>query len=109
MIGPIQRLYGSFLVVSCVLASVGFRFFGEGFFKPRAMSANSKNLPLFGGPSRRLSQARSPAGPLRLYLGEIQRPSGEDFPFLPLFGIHYHPNQSTWKKDNHGAGSMYWR
>jgi hypothetical protein len=98
MIGPIQRIYGSFLVVSCVLASVGFRFFGEGFFKPRAMSANSKNLPLFGGPSRRLSQARSPAGPLRLYLGEIQRPSAEDFSFLPFFGIHYHPKPEHLEK-----------
>jgi CheY-like chemotaxis protein len=54
------------------------------------MSANSKNLPVFGGPPRRLSQARSPAGPLRLCLGAIQRPSAEDFSLLPFFGIHYH-------------------
>jgi hypothetical protein len=68
---PTQLEYGSFFAVSCVSVVLCFRFFGDGFFRPRAMSANSRSLLLFGGPPRRFSHARSPAGPLRLYLGAI--------------------------------------
>src|SRR4029077_3546038 len=103
MNGPNQLEYGSVLDVSRAPEWEGFRFFGEGFFKPRAMSANSRNLLLFGGPPGRLSHARSPVGPLRLYLGAIQRPSGEAFSLPPFFGIHSYP------KPEHLKEGFLWR
>ncbi len=50
---------------------MAFFFFAFGFFSPRARSANSKYLALFGMPPGRPSHARSPLSPLRLELGRI--------------------------------------
>jgi len=48
---------------------------GSGFLKPKATSANSRNLLLLGAPPGRFSHARSPVGSLRLWRGAIHRPS----------------------------------
>src|ERR1051326_4936019 len=65
--------YGSVLEVWCALEGGVFFFLTVGFLIPRAISASSRKRLLLGAPPGRFSQARSPAGPFKLYRGAIHR------------------------------------
>src|SRR6476661_7652634 len=81
---------------------MAFFLCGPGFLRPSAISASSKKRVLLGIPPRRFSQARSPAGPLRLWRGAIHSPS-DSLAFLGFIGI-VRANHSIAPASYSGAG-----